>query len=88
MDDAVEVEVEVIEFDIVGIGVCDVDGDGDAVYFFWRLFDDSGDYFGVFFTQPAEGCWDTTINFLCPFKGDMLPHIYELQRVVICENCY
>jgi hypothetical protein len=69
VDDAVEVEVEVIEFDIVRIGGCDVDGDGDAVYFFWRLFDDSGDYFGVFFTEPAERCWDTTINFLCTFKG-------------------
>jgi hypothetical protein len=73
MDDAVEVEVEIVEFDIVGVGVCDVDGDSYAVYFFWRLFDDSGDYFGVFFTEPAEGSWDTTINFYVLFKGICYP---------------
>jgi hypothetical protein len=60
VDDSVEIEIQVIEFDIVGIRCCDVEGDSDAVYFFWRFFDDSGDYFGIFFTEPAEGCRDTT----------------------------
>ena len=62
MNYAVEIEVKVVEFDIVGIGGCCVYGDCDAVYFSGRFFDDSGDYFGIFLTEPAECCWDTTIN--------------------------
>lgn len=88
MDDAVKVEVQVIEFDIVGIGGCDVERDCDAVYFLWRLFDDAGDYFGVFFTEPAKGCWDTTINFYVLLRGKSTPYLRVTKRSRSVRTAY
>ena len=62
MHDVIEIEVEVVEFDIVGVGRCGVHGDCYAVYVLRGLFDDSGNYFGILFTEPAEGGGDTTIR--------------------------
>jgi hypothetical protein len=62
MNDIIEIEVQVIEFDIVGVGGGDVDRDCYTVYFSWRLFDDAGNYFGVLFTEPAEGGRNTTVR--------------------------
>ena len=87
MHDSVEVEVEVIEFDVVGVGSCDVDRNGYAVYFFRRFFDDSRDYFGILFTEPAEGRRDTSINSMY-FYGARTPYLRVIARtvVVVCEN--
>ena len=80
MDDAVKVEVEVIEFDIVGIRGCDVERDCYAVYFFGRLFDDSGHYFGIFFTEPAKGCRDTTNYAMYFLRGKCTPYLRVTKR--------
>jgi hypothetical protein len=64
MDDVVEIEVEIVKLDIIWIWFCDVDGDCCVVYLLGSILDDSGDYFGVFFTEPAEGGGDTTVR-LC-----------------------
>lgn len=62
MNDVIEIEVQVVEFDIVGVRGGDVNGDRYTVYFFRRLFDHTGNYFGVLFTEPAEGGGNTTVR--------------------------
>jgi hypothetical protein len=82
MDNPVEVEIQVVEFDIVRVGYGYVDWDGDSVYFSGRFFDDSGYYFRVLFTEPAECGWDTTIN-LHTF-GDRYPILLDYKVTRRC----
>ena len=76
MNNAIEIEIQVIEFYIVWIWACDIDWDCDSIDFFWRFFDGSRDYLGIFSTEPAKCRWNTTINFLYKYikEGWIIPH--------------
>jgi hypothetical protein len=62
MDDVVKVEVQIIELDIILGGLCDVDRNSYAIYLRRTFFDDSGNYFGVLLTEPAERGGNTTVR--------------------------
>jgi len=75
MDDAVKVQIEIVEFDIVGIRLGYVYWYCRPVYFFGRFLDDSRDYLGILFREPAKCGGDTIISIYYILYE--LPHIVE-----------